>query len=797
MENQATISTPCYHCGDECEADMQVVEEKKFCCLGCKTVFEILEDNGLCSYYDLGSMPGISLKNQVEKSQFDYLKNETIQKKLHSFQSSTKNIITFHIPVIHCSSCIWLLENLDKLLIGVNYTRVHFTDKELEISYNPQELTLDTLVSYLVRLGYSPLITLADKPKNKSRKTDHAFTLKIGIAGFCFGNIMLLAFPEYLGFEGVDDQLKTFFGYLSAFLSIPVMYAASDYFKSAYKGVKYQYFNIDIPISIGILTLFLRSVYEVVAMTGVGYFDSLAGLVFFLLIGKWFQNKTYQELSFDRDYKSYFPLAVDRMEGIIIKPVQVSLLVPNDEIIIKNNELIPADSILLSKHANIDYSFVTGESMPDEKNEGDYIYAGGRQKGISIRLRVEKPISQSYLTQLWNNDVFQKERKGHQAMIDSISKYFTFVILGIALIALGSWYWIDASKMFTVFTSVLIVACPCALALSAPFTLGNTLRAMGRAGLYLKNAQIIEVMSKLTYIVLDKTGTITHGDTAQMNYQGGDLSPTDQQVVKSMVMHSTHPLSKLLADHFSTLLEAQIEGYQEIAGQGLEASHQGIKYRIGSESFVGVEEHEQATSTRVYISKQGVLLGSFEITNSYRKGLKGVVDRLQSFLKLTILSGDNDAEKSTLENQFNITNVVFDKKPEEKLKYLKSLAVSGEVTMMLGDGLNDAGALQQSDVGIVVADNVNNFTPASDGILDAKSFDKLPAFIALSKSSSRIIYASFAISFLYNIVGLGFAVSGNLTPVFAAVLMPLSSISVVLFTTLMVSLSVRRLNLSP
>lgn len=795
MPLQTSISNICYHCGDECIEAVQVIDNKEFCCLGCKTVYEILETNGLCDYYDLENTPGISLKEQAASAQFDYLKSEAIQQQLHSFQSSTKNIITFHIPVIHCSSCIWLLENLSTLLEGVWYTRVHFTKKELTISYNPEQLSLVELVKYLERLGYSPLITLADKPQNRSKKTDHTLYLKIGISGFCFGNIMLLAFPEYLGFEGVDNELKTFFGYLSAFLSLPVMYAASNYLKSAYKGIVHHYFNIDIPISLGIVTLFIRSLYEVTLTAEVGYFDSLAGLVFFLLIGRWFQNKTYQELSFDRDYKSYFPLAVDKMEGIDIKPVQVSLLKPTDEIIIKNNELIPADSILLSKHATIDYSFVTGESLPDQKNEGDYIYAGGRQKGTSIRLRVEKPISQSYLTQLWNNDTFQKETNGHQAMIDSISKYFTFAILGIAIFSFIGWYWIDASKMFTIFTSILIVACPCALALSAPFTLGNTLRAMGKSGLYLKNAQIIEVMSQLTHIVMDKTGTITHGDKAKIFYSGKILSEVDQQVVKSMVMHSTHPLSKLLLTHFSTISDVSLERFKEVPGKGLEAIYQKVKYRVGSKTFAGVVQNEKVSGTQVNISKEGAYVGSFEIANNYRKGLKKVIAQLQSFLKLSVLSGDNSAEKRTLKEKFNIANVAFDKKPEEKLEYLKAMGTDGEITMMLGDGLNDAGALQQSDVGIVVADNVNNFTPASDGILDAKYFDKLPAFIRLSKDSSRIIYASFVLSFLYNIVGLSFAISGNLTPVFAAILMPLSSISVVLFTTLMVNLSVRKLKL--
>lgn len=786
----------CYHCGEDCDDDELKYHDKFFCCLGCKSVFEILSDNGLCDYYNLEQTPGISLKTGIIEQRFAYLSNEAIQQKLHQFLSPSRNVITFHIPVIHCSSCIWLLENLDRLLTGVLHTRVNFPKKALTITYDPSGLTLPDLVAYLARLGYEPLITLADKPSGKIKKLNQLLYLKIGIAGFCFGNIMLLSFPEYLGLENVDEVLKKLFSYLSAFLSLPVLYAASPYFSAACKGIRQRYFNIDIPIALGIITLFLRSFYEILTDNGPGYFDSMAGLVFFLLIGKWFQSKTYSELLFERDYKSYFPLAVEKVVGNSTEPEQVNRLQPGDEIVVKNNEIIPADSVLMNQVASVDYSFVSGESMPVEKHKGDYIYAGGKQKGTSIRLCVEKPVSQSYLTQLWNNEAFERQDSEHQSFINKISKHFTLAVIAIAILAGGTWYWIDSGKMINVFTSVLIVACPCALALSAPFTLGGVMRVMGRAGLYLKNTQVIEKMSALTSIVFDKTGTITYGDAAAIHYIGNTLSAIDLQVIKSMVAHSSHPLSKLLSQYLKDVGELPLDHFEEIDGKGLVAFYKNDCYKIGSSQLLGEHTKRKSLKTCVYVAKSGEEMGSFVIGNKYRAGLGKVVKQLGTRFKLTVLSGDNSGESGNLQTIFGEgADLTFNKKPDEKLIYLESLQKNGHSAMMIGDGLNDAGALKQSDVGIVVADNINNFTPASDGILAAKSFVQLPVFIQLSRIGKRIIFASFALSIIYNAVGLGFAVTGLLTPILAAILMPLSSISVVVFTTFLVNLSAKRLNL--
>ncbi|MCB0506013.1 MAG: heavy metal translocating P-type ATPase metal-binding domain-containing protein, partial [Cyclobacteriaceae bacterium] len=461
----------CYHCGELCEDELVEFDGKAFCCNGCKMVYEILDENDLCNYYDLQNAPGINLKNRNYEQKFAYLDNADIQNQLLNFSSDHLNKIAFFVPAIHCSSCIWLLEHLDRLREGIIQSRVNFVLKEVSIDYDPEVISLKTIVELLATVGYEPEINLQNASRTKAKKESRKLYLQVGVAGFGFGNIMLLSFPEYFGFEGLDHSVRVFMNYINILISLPVVfYSGSSYFISAFKGLRQKYINIDVPITIGIVTLFVRSLFEILTEAGPGYLDSLSGLIFFLLIGKWFQSRTYESLSFDRDYKSYFPLAVSRVTNDVHEMVQITELKENDLIEVRNQEIIPADSELVSNGASIDYSFVTGEADTIEKKEGDYIYAGGRQVGSTIRLRIKKAVSQSYLTQLWNNDAFNEEST-YDSLIDKISKYFTLAVLFIALTSAAYWYFEGPSHILNAFTAVLIVACPCALSLATPFTL--------------------------------------------------------------------------------------------------------------------------------------------------------------------------------------------------------------------------------------------------------------------------------------------------------------------------------------
>ena len=611
---------------------------------------------------------------------------------------------------------------------------------------------------------------------------------KLGVAGFGFGNVMLLSFPGF--FESDEfwfNQYKHFFRWLMFALTLPVLfYSASDYFISAYKGIRSKILNIDIPLALGILAMFIRSSYDIITDSGQGFFDSLNSLVFLLLIGKFFQQRTYSFLSFERDYKSYFPIGITRIKkDNTEESIQVYDIEEGDRLLIRNEELIPVDCILVKGEAQIDYSFVTGESKSIEKQNGDKLFAGGKQKGLAIEVEAIKNVSQSYLTQLWSNEVFDKDKfQGVKTLTDKISKYFTIIILLVAFASLLYWLQFgNIKEAFNVFTAILIIACPCALAVSAPFALGNMLRIFGKYKLYLKNTKVIEQMEKIDTIIFDKTGTITTSSKNKLRYEGEKLSDEEMILLKNSLRNSNHTLSRQIYNSIPQIGNIKIESFNEINGKGIISTYGDIQIKIGSSSFVISKPNHLETS--VYISINDVYKGKYIFENEYRKGIKELFYSLSEKYDLFILSGDNESEKENLSRWLpKNTKVYFNQSPNDKLAFINSLQEKNKKVLMIGDGLNDAGALKQSDIGFSVSENINIFSPACDGIMDAEKLYKLDKFIRLSKQSLYIIKWSFIISLCYNCIGLGFAISGKLEPVVAAILMPISSISVVLFTTL-------------
>jgi len=778
----------CVHCGDDCGSHPVIWDEKPFCCNGCSTVYQILHENKLCTYYDFESNPGIKIESGKYKEKFAFLDDNEIADQLYEFSEENIRKVSFHIPSIHCSSCIWLLEHLNVLNQGVIKSMVNFVKKEVSITFNSDEISIRELAEMLSSIHYIPEITLDKLQLKQNEEVNKKLLYKIGIAGFCFANIMLLSLPEYVpGHEYLETHFKDFFGMMNFILVLPVfLYSGSDYLKSAIKALKHKFINIDVPISLGILTLFVQSCIEIFTGSGTGYMDSLTGLIFFLLIGKWYQNRTYQALSFERDYQSYFPVAVSKMEKGVEVSTPIKKLQKGNIILIRNQELIPADSILTKGEAQIDYSFVTGESKPVFKKSGDQIFAGGKQMGSAIELTIEKDVIQSRLTQLWNQ--FENEESSAtklNSLIDQISKYFTIVIIAIGLFAGIYWLLNDSNKAVFAFTSVLIVACPCALALSAPFALGNTMRLMGRLGIYLKSSDVVERLNSITSIVFDKTGTITQADKVKVNFHGETLSKDDKIAIKSLTRHSTHVLSSTLYEYFKNIIPETVTNYKELPSMGISGNINGKEIKLGSAKFIHEGKTETGSlSTEVYLSVDGKIKGHFTLSNQYRTGLVELINALAPKFDLHVLSGDNDSEMENLKEIFPKDSIIrFNQSPNDKLNYINNLKKDNKRVLMIGDGLNDAGALKSSNVGISIADDIYHFSPACDAILEASKFQHLKHFLKISGKSVLIVKLSFALSFLYNIIGLYFAVQGVLSPVVAALLMPISSISVVAFAT--------------
>jgi len=785
----------CYHCGDVCPDEEFNIADKYFCCFGCKTVYEILNENDLCTYYDISKHPGITQRNRVVFNKYAVLDRAETKNSFIRFTDGQQTHVTFYLPVMHCSSCIWLLEHLHKLNAAIIQSRVDFPKKEISIIYDEQEIPLSKVAELLDAVGYEPLLSLQDAEKKTDKKNNKTALIKIGIAGFAFGNIMLMAFPEYFaGGEVQDEKLNLTLRYLSLFLALPVFfYCANEFYISSVKSLKNKFLNIDVPIAIAIILTFARSLYAVFIEKQAGYFDSMTGIVFFMLVGRYFQNMTYKTISFERNYKSYFPLSVSVINQDKEEQMPLSELKEGDIILVRNHELIPADAILINGNGNIDYSFVTGEAEPVAKKISELIYAGGKQIGAAIKLRVIKEVSQSYLTQLWNNADNNDKTSDKKSFVHILSRYFAVIVLVLSSIAFI--YWLiqgEAHRAMDALITPMIVACPCALLLSATFTNGNAIRYFGKFGIYLKNAFVIEKLTKVNTIVFDKTGTLTKSNTASTAFEGELLTEEEKDMIVSLAAQSVHPYSKAIKNYFGKNTIFSVSGFEEIVGKGAQGIVNGQKIKIGSAYFNGVKKISDADRGVSYISINDSVIGKFNFQNKYRSGLEPFINKLKSKFKIYVLSGDNNGDVNMLKKYFAEENLYFNQSPHDKLKFIKNLRQHHNNVMMLGDGLNDAGALQQSDTGVAVSQGLN-FTPASDIVLDADQLINLHKLFAFAKRSKQIIIGSFILSIVYNIFGLYFALQGLLSPVVAAILMPLSTITIVSFTTGMTTLIAMRL----
>lgn len=777
--------TDCYHCGTPCITNAIAIDEKVFCCEGCKLVYEILNDNGLCDYYKLQTHPGLSQIKPVRSDKYAYLDNEAIASTLYSFTDGKNVIVTLYIPGVHCASCMWLLEHMNKLNPGITQSRMNFTAKEVTIHFRKDSINLRQVAELLTTIGYEPYISLDDAEKKKGSKYNKQLIYKLGVAGFCFGNIMMFAFPEYLaGGEDMEKQYANMFRYASLLLSLPVFfYSASEFYVSAWKGLKQKMLNIDAPIVLALVITYARSIYEILSGTGSGFLDSMSGIVFFMLAGRIVQERAYKSLSFHRDYKAYFPIAVNVMteSGVVSKSLKD--LKEKDVVQLHNDEIVPADAMVIDGIASIDYSFVTGESEPVSIKKGEMVYAGGRQTGDRLMIQIIKPVAGSYLTSLWNHYAFSKNKTEYNkenSAVHIVSKYFTYILLSLAAGTAVYWYFHNPALILPSVSAMLIVACPCTLLLADTYTNGNLLRLFSNNGLFLRDATVIEQLGKADHIVFDKTGTLTQG-SAQCVPSGHQLTEDEKDMVYAAVVASKHPYSKALAGYLGVRSTPVIQHREEIAGLGITARVGDRVVKVGSAKHVGVYTDEQQATVYVAV---GDKISSFQILPYYRPAIEKMIPELQVEYRLSLLSGDNNKQQASMQQLFGSdSQLLFEQKPIDKLHYIEQLQKNGENVMMVGDGLNDAGALQQSNVGITLADDINNFTPSCDAILDASKFSRLPGMMSLARAGKKIVGFSFFVSILYNFVGLSISMQGKMSPMIAAILMPLSTLSVVLITT--------------
>jgi Cu+-exporting ATPase len=496
--------------------------------------------------------------------------------------------------------------------------------------------------------------------------------------------------------------------------------------------------------------------------------------VFFLLVGRLVQQQTFDRIAFDRSYRSFFPLAVrvERESGSDIVPLEQ--IEPGDRIVVRPQEVVPADAVLLDEHGAIDYAFVTGESTPVNVRASELVRAGGRVVGRTLRLRVLRPVSHSQLASLWSNPILHTPKK---AWITSVADRFGlwFTVSALAIAAAGAaWWWPDAAMSIKVASAVLIIACPCALTLAAPVTLGTALGQLGRRGLYLRNADVVFDMSGIDTVTFDKTGTLT-STAAPVLVESGGLADAQWRLVRALAAESVHPVSRALAQSGDRETNVTISDLDERPGLGVSAMIDGHHVRIGTSAYVGAPEAYD--DGRTHVAVDGTF-GWVRTAAPVRDGIREAVQDLARTHAVHLVSGDHEREASRWRPLFGDA-MAFRQTPVDKVACVRALQRDGRRVLMVGDGLNDAGALAAADVGVAASDATACVVPACDAVVAGEHLRDLPAYLRYARRARHLIVLIFFLSLVYNAGALALALSGALTPLAAAILMPISSVGTI------------------
>lgn len=733
----------CGFCAQPIELGSILAVDGQYCCSGCQTADELIHG------------AGASGPDSVTLSKYEHLSVASDAEGLRKYDEHWYSW-ELELPHIHCTSCLILLERMPEWLDGVHELRVSFSSKRAHIYFDTSVLNPAVLAAWLDYVGYPPKLV------GKIKK-DSGGIFNLGIAGFAMGNAMMGAFPEYFGLsESSDASLLYFFRYSTAFFATVSLFTAGRfYLVSALKSLSSKTWSLDVPIALGMLVLWGWSSFQLMSGISGGYFDSLAGLVFFLLLGRFLQTRTYSAFSFERTVKDFLPLGIyseDRGAFVRLEKLQLG-----ENVHLPEGGIVPAD-LLLKAPAVIDYSFITGESAPIALKANEVAKVGGKTLG-ALQASVHAPASVSSLEQVW------KAKDQTTGWVSArMTAIFTISVLSIAGVAGTAWYFINPDRFVEIAVSVLIIACPCALSLAAPFAYGTARANLAKLGLYLKEGKGITYLSTLKNIAWDKTGTLTKKHP-QANIQWH--KEAHPELLYALASRSIHPLSKAVVQNVTPSYPVILVNWQERIGAGIIATTEdGTVLKLGSGKWLGLPEGP------TYFSLNDILLATIELSASYRSGMADVFEALRAaHVGHFLISGDYPKELPASWAPYLADKTHFNQTPNQKAALLRTLPQ----TAFIGDGLNDIKAMQEAHIGLSVVEEDLGYFPQSDGILLASGLSKLPAILRYSRRMVLVVRSAYALSLCYNLLGVIIAVLGLLSPVVAAVLMPLSSITVVLF----------------
>lgn len=791
LAEPTVTSTHCHHCGLVVPPGLVEPEAThQFCCSGCRTAWKIIHEAGLERYYAFSDRRGEAVSATGRSfEEFDHTAFESLYVRT---RPDGLRVAELYLEGVHCASCVWLVERVPLAIPGCAEATLDVTRSLAQVAWDPQRTTLSAVARFVDSLGYRPHPYRGIRVEAVRRAEDRAMLVRVGVAGALAGNVMMVAAALYAGwFGGMDAATTRYLRWVSLLLTTPVvLWPGRVFFQGALAALRARTLHMDVPIALALGAGFLRGALNTFTDTGPIYFDGVATLIFLLLVGRWLQQRAQRNAADAAELlHSLSPLTgrlVDDQGRI--REVPVEALMPGMIVEVRAGDTFPADGRVIAGHSHVDTSLLTGESRPQPVGQQDPVYAGTLNQSASLRIEVEETGESSRVGRIMREVEAGARRRAPVVLTaDRLAGHFTALVLVLAAVTWLLWRRIDPGAALDHAIALLIVTCPCALALATPLAMTAAIGRAARAGILIKGGDAIEILARPGPLVLDKTGTLTFGQTRLLSWSGPDWA---RPLVLALESHSNHPLAAGFLEAWEDIPVPEAGAVTQVLGSGVEGTVDGREVRVGSASFVlgraadpsGLLSRRDPTLTPVAVSVDGLVVGLAEFGDQVRPEAAGILDQFRaSGWRMEVMSGDAPEVVSAVGGAlgFNPEQLQGGMAPEAKLAAIEARASRGSV-VMVGDGVNDAAAIARASVGIAVRGGAEASLAAADVYLVRPGLRPLADLMEGARRTLKVIRRNIGFSLVYNLAGVALAMSGRIDPLLAAILMPASSITVVL-----------------
>lgn len=785
--------SPCFHCGEPVPTNSGYSLEIKgivrpMCCPGCQAVAETIMECGLASYYDHRTAPGT--KGDLVPEELAALTHYDLAEVQQEFvtDNGTLREIQLTVEGLTCAACAWLIERHLMTLGGLRYINVNTTTHRARIKWDPDQLSLSDILKGFAQIGYRAYPFQTHQQEALYAKEVRSYMFRLALAGLGSMQVMMCAVALYMDlFISVEDEFMVYFKWISLLLSTPIMiYSAQPFYVGAWRSLKQGHLSMDVSVSLALIGAFIASMWATVFNTGEVYYDSITMFVFFLLLGRFLELRARRKASeSSSNLARLVPIMATRIDDEGEHEVAAKTLQVGDRVRVLAGATLPADGIIVEGQASINESMLTGEQLPLLKQRGDQVYAGTINTDAPLQIRVSHRIEESRIAQIMRlQDHALDDKPAIAQMADQLSRHFILVLLIIAAAVWTFWHFHQPDQAFWVTLAVLVATCPCALSLATPTALTSATANLTRNGILLRRGHVLDVLTKANRIVMDKTGTLTTGEISLTGTT--TLAEMDETqclaIARAMEAQSEHPIARafrLPTDSISVLSSAR--EITPVIGHGITALVDGVRYRIGSARWLGLDPaQERGRGLAIYLADEQQVLARFNLEDTLRPDARALIAAFKAVgLQTTVLTGDSSLQADEIARELGVDELVKGVSPDGKLAYLKAREAQGDISIMVGDGINDAPVLAGAHASFAMAGGTDLAKNSADAILLADDLSRLLEARVLAMRTRKIIIENFAWSIGYNLLVLPLAACGWLPPYLAAAGMSLSSLIVV------------------